>query len=216
MPASNSTRLIILSPAGLHREAWRALLAHQPGITICGAVDDTSQFASLVHPIQPTTLLVDLPTPQPDLARQLKALVPHCGLVFLVQSYDLAQIVALLQAGATGCVSRDDSVGDLCRAIIAAGRDEIVLPSAIASRALTALARGNLTTDSLVEPLSDRETDVIRLLAQGLTNKDIAQTLVLSVRTVEAYLRSIYGKLGVHSRTEAVLWAVKRPDLTGL
>jgi DNA-binding NarL/FixJ family response regulator len=50
----------------------------------------------------------------------------------------------------------------------------------------------------------------------GFTNKDIAQTPVLSVRTVEAYLRSIYGKLGVHSRTEAALWAVKHPDLTGL
>jgi DNA-binding NarL/FixJ family response regulator len=94
-PASDSTRLIILSPAALHREAWRALLAHQPGISVCGAVDDISQLASLVHPIQPTTLLVDLPTPQPDLARQLKALVPHGGLIFLVQSYDLAHCRAL-------------------------------------------------------------------------------------------------------------------------
>ena len=63
--------------------------------------------------------------------------------------------------------------------------------------------------DELIEPLSDREMEVLRLLAQGLTNKAIAQSLILSVRTVEAHLRSIFGKLGVHSRTEAALWAVK-------
>lgn len=67
----------------------------------------------------------------------------------------------------------------------------------------------SLPPDRLIEPLSEREADVLRLLAQGLTNKDIAQTLILSVRTVEAHLRSVYGKLGVRSRTEAALWAVK-------
>ncbi len=212
MPAtrdSASILLIIVSQAALHREAWRALLAHQPGISVGGAVDDVSQAAALVQPGQPTTLLIDLPDPQPDLARQIKTLVPHGSVLFLVPSYDPTEIVPLLQAGATGCVSRDDSVGDLCRAIIAAGRGEVVLPPAVASRVLAALARGDLGDHSLVESLTERETEVVRLLAQGLTNKDIAQTLILSVRTVEAYLRSIYGKLGVRSRTEAALWAVR-------
>jgi DNA-binding NarL/FixJ family response regulator len=115
-----------------------------------------------------------------------------------------------LQAGANGCVARDDPVGDLARAVIAAGRGEIVLPPAIAARALLVLARGGPTTDTLIEPLSDREVEVLRLLADGHTNKDIAQALLISVRTVEAHLRSIYGKLNVRSRTEAVLWAVRR------
>jgi DNA-binding NarL/FixJ family response regulator len=74
---------------------------------------------------------------------------------------------------------------------------------------LVALARGESAAQSLVEPLSEREIEVLRLLAHGSTNKDIAQTLILSVRTVEAHLRNIYGKLGVRSRTEAALWAVK-------
>ena len=115
----------------------------------------------------------------------------------------------LLQAGATGCISRDDTVGDLARAIIAAGRGEPVLPPVIASQALLALARGQAVSQNPIESLSEREMEIVRLLAQGQTNKDIAQTLILSVRTVEAHLRSIFARLGVRSRTEAALWAAK-------
>ena len=150
--------------------------------------------------------------------RRLRAAAPDCGQLFLVGSYDLAEIIPLLQGGATGCVSREDSVGDLARAVVAAGRGEIVLPPTIAARALAALARGEpaggptarSSDGGLLEPLSEREMEVLRSLARGHTNKDIAQTLVLSVRTVEAHLRSIYGKLGVGTRIEAALWAVKR------
>jgi DNA-binding NarL/FixJ family response regulator len=105
-------------------------------------------------------------------------------------------------------MARDAAVGDLARGIIAAGRGEIVLPADLATKALVALARGE---DFQAEPevtLTLREQQVLDLLAQGLTNKDIAQALILSVRTVEAHLRNIYDKLGVASRTEAALWAV--------
>lgn len=116
----------------------------------------------------------------------------------------------LLQAGITGCLSREEPVAELSRAIIAVGRGEIVLPPSLAVRALAVLARGDTGGNGgLIEPLSERESEVLRLLAQGLTNKDIAQTLILSVRTVEAHLRNIFGKLGVRSRTEAALWAAK-------
>ncbi|HKZ82162.1 MAG TPA: response regulator transcription factor [Anaerolineae bacterium] len=203
------TRLIVLSPAMLHREAWRALLSAQPDLVVCGLVADVTNLTALLPPGQPTTLLVDLPAPQLDVARQVKSLAPEAGVLFLVQSYELTEIVPLLQAGATGFVSRNDSVGDLVRAIAAAGRGELVLPTSIAAGALTALARGESVGLSPSEALSERELEVLRLLGQGLTNKDIAQTLILSVRTVEAHLRNIYGKLGVHSRTEAALWAVR-------
>ena len=78
-----------------------------------------------------------------------------------------------------------------------------------AIKALVAIARGEGVDDAQTEALSEREAEILRLLAQGLTNKDIAQTLILSVRTVEAHLRNIFAKLGVRSRTEAALWAVK-------
>jgi len=203
------TDVIIIAPMALHREAWRALLSGQPDILVLGSVGDAAGVASLVRAGQPVTVSIDLATPQPDLARELKAIEPSLGLLFLVQSYDLSEIIPLLQAGATGCLSHDATVSDLARAIIAVGRGEIVLPPAIAARVLTALARGESIGPNLAEPLSEREIEVVRWLAHGFTNKDIAQTLILSVRTVEAHLRSIYGKLGVRTRTEAALWAVK-------
>jgi DNA-binding NarL/FixJ family response regulator len=203
------TRLVILAPAALHREAWRALLTGQPDITVVGAMADINLLAMSPSAPQPTTVLIDLPQVIPDFARQLKTAAPECGLLFLVPSYDLADILPLLQAGATGCVSRDDSVGNLARAIIAVGRGELALPPTIATQALLALARGEAVSQNQTEALSEREMEIVRLLAQGLTNKDIAQTLILSVRTVEAHMRSIFAKLGVHSRTEAALWAIK-------
>jgi DNA-binding NarL/FixJ family response regulator len=209
MTAHSPTSLIILASATLYRAAWRSLLADQPDITVAGAVGDISRVSTLLQPGQPATLLIDLPPPLLPLTQQLRTIVPTLGLLFLVDSYELDQILPLLRAGATGCISRDEPVAELARAIIAVGRGEITLPASIASRALAALARGESPAGDLIEPLSDREADVLQHLAQGMTNKDIAQSLILSVRTVEAHLRNIFGKLGVRSRTEAALWATK-------
>lgn len=206
---SVGTHLFIFSSHALQREAWHALLSSQPGIIISGNLTDLSQITTHIRPEGANTILIDLPVPQPEIARQLRALAPQCGFLFLVQSYEFSTILPLLQAGATGIISRDASVGDLARAIIAAGRGEIVLPPEIAVQSLIALAQGLPANQGKSEPLSERESDVLQLLARGHTNKDIAQELILSVRTVEAHLRNIFAKLGVSSRTEAALWAVQ-------
>ncbi len=207
---STATQLLIYAPAALHREAWRALLKDQPSIIVGGVLADVARLTDFLPTDRPTTLLIDLPTSQPDLIRSLKDFGHTLGLLVFVSSYDLSEIVPLLKAGATGCLSRDETVGNLARALIAAGRGELVLPPAIAAQALLALTRGEpLGSEDPIEPLTDRELEVLRLLAQGLTNKDIAQTLILSVRTIDAHLRSIFGKLNVRSRTEAALWAAR-------
>lgn len=202
------TELIIFSQYALQREAWKALLMNQPGIRVIEEVDEVHRIPAAVAP-GPATILVDLPALQPDFVSELKRSIPQAGLLILVQSYEVAEVITLLRAGATGFISRDASLGDLGRAIIAAGRGEIVLPPEIAVQSLIALAQGQPVEQEMVAPLSERETEVLGLLAQGFTNKDIAQALILSVRTVEAHLRSIFAKLGVSSRTEAALWAVQ-------
>ena len=93
---------------------------------------------------------------------------------------------------------------NLFQALIPARRDEMALRSSFAVRPLAALAGDEPMESGLVEPLSEREIEVLRLVARGLTNKDIAQTLFLSVQTVKTHLHHIFGKLGVRSRTEAV------------
>ena len=93
---------------------------------MAGAVGDACEIATLLQPGQPTTVLIDLPAPHPDLAQQIKSTSPDLGLLFLIPAYELTEILPLLRAGATGCVSRDNSVGDLARAAIAVGRGETV------------------------------------------------------------------------------------------
>lgn len=206
---NRQTHVIVFAPATLERQAWRALLADQPFIDVLETSCHVHVVAPLIRPGQDTVVLVDLPGVRVDVATELRAAAPDASLLFLVDDYDLESILPLLRAGVQGVVSRDDDVPDLARALIAAARGELVLPPSIARRALSALATGETITEGLVGELTERETEVLHLLAEGMTNKDIAQTLVLSVRTVEAHLRSIYSKLDVGSRTEAALWAVK-------
>lgn len=208
MVAPDPTRVIIFATAALYCAAWRALLAEQPDLIVIGTVAHPSELIAFPQIGLPTTVLLDLLTPPADLIRQCKAINTTFGLLVLVPAYDLEHMLVLLGSGATGCLARDATVGDLARAIIAVGRGEIVLPPTLAARALAAFARGEPVQGTLAVPLSEREMEVLRLLAAGLTNKDIAQSLLLSVRTIEAHLRSIFVKLNVRSRTEAALWAV--------
>lgn len=208
-PPPPFTRVIILAEATLPRLAWVALLERQPGLAVGGTAATLDDVLTLPPADGDTAVLLDFSHTLPEQLSRLVAIVPTYGLLCLVVDYDLSQIVGLLQAGATGVLSRDATLPELARALIAVGRGEMVLPPSLAVHALTALARGEATQPRHPETLTDRERDVLTLLAQGLTNKDIAQSLFLSVRTIEAHLRHIYGKLDVTSRTEAVLWAVQ-------
>jgi DNA-binding NarL/FixJ family response regulator len=202
------THVVIYAMGRLQRAAWSALIERQPGIEVAGGAASPAELTQSVKAGQNTAVLLDAPVLAREPVNRLVAAAPGAGLLFLVDAYDLEAIVSLLRAGAIGVIHRDAHPGDLARSLVAAGRGEIVLPPELAGRALAALARGEVRLDQPGDRLTDREQEVLTLLAQGMTNKDIAQSLVLSVRTVEAHLRNVYGKLDVSSRTEAALWAV--------
>ena len=206
---STAIKVVILADATLPRLAWEALLAPQPGLVVWGTAVNLDDLLALSVIGGRATILIDLKESLTPQVEQIAKAIPDIGQLCLVDEYDPSQIVTLLQAGAVGILSRDATLPELTRALIAASRNEIVLPPELAATVLAALARGGLRTQQNIETLTDRESDVLTLLAKGMTNKDIAQTLFLSVRTVEAHLRNIYGKLDVASRTEAVLWAVQ-------
>ena len=201
--------MIVVAPGALRRAAWEALLAHQPGLEVAGSVGTTLAVAGLMPSTGPVTILLDVGM-EADLVSDLVGLAKGAGVLALLDKPDVARVVPLLRAGATGCLATDATAGDLVRALVAVGRGEIALPPGIAARDLTELARPIAREPRAIDPLTEREREVVELLAQGVTNKDVAQRLFLSVRTVEAHLRSSYAKLGVRSRTEAVLWAIRQ------
>jgi len=204
------TTVFIYSPFELIRSAWKSLLADQAFIQVVGEANDLATLQARATSISPHTLFIDALDLDKQLVEQMQVQMLNSGLLVLGDEYPLTDLVQWMQAGVTGFISRDVTVSELARAIIATGRGELWLPPKIAGKALAALAsRENLVSGEPIETLSERETDVLRMLVKGMTNKDIAQSLILSVRTVEAHLRSIYGKLGAHSRTEAALWAVR-------
>ncbi len=201
-------QVIVFCQNRLLQAAWLALLQKQPGLTAVSVAATIPDLQIQTNTGQPTAVFVDVPAISPDFVAGMSPAVANGGLLFLVDEYEVDEMITLLQAGATGFIQRNAAVPDLARAIIAVGRGEIVLPPDKASQVMLGLARGGGQKERPLANLTDREKEVLTLLAQGLTNKDIAQTLILSVRTVEAHLRNIYGKLQVASRTEAALWAI--------
>ncbi len=209
MQMTDKTNLIIYTPRRLHADAWQALLGAEVFLELLGTTDSLEQMRQWRSGEGRMAVLVDVPQPASALAARAAHDVPEAGLLFLVDDYDLETVLPLIQAGANGCISRDESHASLVRALIAVGRDELALPEQVAGDVLLALARDKHPKGGLIEELTEREREVLNQLAMGSTNKDIAQALMISVRTVEAHLRSVYAKLEVSSRTEAVLWAVQ-------
>src|SRR3972149_407975 len=107
------TQLVIFADAALHRGGGRALLSGQPGIRLAGAAGDLAAVTSFLPFGQPGAVLVDQSPPRPDLVRRLKASAPEGGVLLLVDTYDLGEVIPLLQAGATGGISRATPVGAL-------------------------------------------------------------------------------------------------------
>jgi two-component system nitrate/nitrite response regulator NarL len=184
-------RVHLVSSRVLIRSGLSALLRVQPQIQLAGesaSWSDTSQ-ADLVlwdaHDANPHSL----PVP------------------FLVLLSDSKPALAWLDAGARGIVLESSATEQLLDAIRQTARGEVYLPPELAQQVNASLGDEVPPHTLLVEPLTDREREVLRFLGQGLSNKSIAQKLYLSVRTVEGHLANIYGKLQVKSRTEATLWA---------
>lgn len=200
---------------GLQGAAWLSLLEDESFLNVLGQTGDSAELADKFEEESPAALLVDLADARPADAERLASEIPGVGILLLLGSTDAEAIAAFVGAGVSGVISRNSDSASLVRALIAVGRGELVLPDEISGRVLQILAAGNAGHEPSVEPLTEREVEVLGHLANGKTNKDIGQALMISVRTVEAHLRNIYGKLNVDSRTEAALWAVRNDLAAG-
>lgn len=187
-------RVLILSSRLLVRSGLAALLYGQPQIQAVGASaelpTDTTQF---------DLVLWDVGTISP---RPL-------ALRFLVLLSDGTRARTWLDAGAAGIVLEISPLDELLDAIRQVSRGDTYYPPPLAQQVLASPTVDLQSEERSVEPLTEREREVLQLLAQGLSNKDIAQKLYVSVRTVEGHLANVYGKLHIKSRTEAALWATR-------
>jgi len=140
---------------------------------------------------------------------RIKAELPETEIVTMTSFIEEEKVTAALEAGASGYVLKDAEADEVAAAIRAAYAGEVHLDPAVARLLAQRLRQKKFPTDELIEPLTDRERDVLRLLGQGMSNKDIGAHLFITERTARTYVSNILGKLGLASRTQAALWAVE-------
>jgi NarL family two-component system response regulator LiaR len=204
-------RLVIVDDHGVVRAGLRMYLQGQPDLEVVGEAADGATALACVQELMPEVVLMDLQMPGMDgveAIRRIRATQPEVEVVVLTTFLDSARISAAIQAGAIGYVLKDVPPGELADAIRAAARGEVHLAPAVQRLLLQAMAQPNQVTAS-PEVLTEREREVLTLLAAGRSNKEIARHLRLSERTVKGHVGSVLGKLGLASRTQAAIYAMQ-------
>ena len=193
------------------REATAELLDHQPDMEVVGQASTGEETVDLVKALRPDVVVMDAAMPHMNGLDATRLIISGClstRVLVLSAHEDEQHVVPMLEAGATGYLPKTVSLNDLLEAIRATNLGISVLPPAIASVVVRHISGDS---DRVAGPsITDREAEVLNLVAQGLTNDQIARRLHLSKRTVEAHLTHIFTKLNVFSRTEAALLAQKR------
>jgi DNA-binding NarL/FixJ family response regulator len=211
---SEPIRIMLVDDQALFRESLALLLNTQPDLHVVGEAANGVAALQLVAQVRPHVVLMDLRMPILDgiaATQQLRAEHPDVQVIALTTFDDDADVFAALRAGAIGYVLKDVSGETLFAAVRAAARGESLLPPAIAAKVVAELTRTATSSAAraqpLAEPLSERELEIVRLLARGATNREIAATLVLAEGTVKNHLTNILGKLGARDRAQAALIA---------
>ncbi len=215
-------RILVVEDHALVREGTAGLLDREPDLTVTGQASSAEQALELLSELLPDVALVDVNLPGMNgiaLAQSIARQYPQTRVVILSAYDDYAYVIGALEAGVAGYLLKTASARELCDAVRAAAGGALVLDHAISMR-LTKQWRTGPTGPAAA--LTARETEVLRLVAQGLPNKQIASQLGLGLRTVESHVSNVLGKLGLNSRTEAALYAVShdlpsasRPGRTG-
>ena len=211
----NKTRVIIADDHVLFREGTRNILEQEPDMEVVGEANDGEEAVEVVTRLQPHIALVDIAMPKLngiEATRQIKARCPATA-VLVLTAYDNDQyILALLEAGAAGYLLKNVSGEELVNAIRALKTGEAVLHPTIARKIFSRLITSPPRAEGAALPrdLSGREMEILRLAARGMGNQEIAERLFISRRTVQSHLASIFSKMDVGSRTEAVLQATKK------
>ncbi|RYB89986.1 response regulator transcription factor [Nocardioides oleivorans] len=214
-------RVVLADDHAVVRRGLTGLLESTDDLEVVGVAADGSEAVALVREHRPDVVLMDLQMPVLDGVEATRAIVADQSgdgtgteVLVLTSFSDHARIDAAIEAGAVGYLLKDAEPEVLLDGIRAVARGESPLDPRAARRLLTRSSRGRASSEVGVSDLSPREAEVLRLVVEGLLNKQIAQRLGITERTVKAHLTSVYQRIGVADRTQAALWA-QRHDLGG-
>ena len=209
-------RVIIAEDHTFVREATRQLLEQEPDIEIVGEATDGAEAVALADRLNPDVAIVDISMPVMsgiEATERIKAVRPGTAVLILTQYDDDQYVFALLAAGAAGYLLKDVPSTEIVRAVRSVHAGEPVLHPAIVKKVLArfaAEAQDQQQARPEGELLTEREREILRLAACGLSNARIGERLFVSLRTVQVHLTHIFNKLGVGSRTEAVIVGLRR------
>jgi NarL family two-component system response regulator LiaR len=215
-------RVLIVDDHAIVRDGIRSLLATEPNIEVVGEADNGRDAVSRAQQLQPDVILMDLMMPAMDGIEATRRIIgdrPDARILVLTSFAADDKVFPAIKAGAMGYLLKDSPSEDLVRAIHEVYRGESSLHPKIARKLLQELS-GALRPDppstpelldkDLVEPLTEREVEVLKLVAQGRSNREIADQLVVTEGTVRAHVSNILGKLHLASRTQATLYALRK------
>ena len=209
-------RVLLVDDHGVVRRGLRGYLELLDDIEIVGEAENGLLGADLAAELKPDVVLMDLLMPNMDgvtAIGRIKAELPETEIVTMTSFIEEEKVTAALEAGASGFILKDAEADDVAAAIRAAHNDEVHLDPAAAR----ILAKGIRTRSAapVVDPLTERELEVLALVGRGRSNKEIATELGITERTARTHVSNILGKLGLASRTQAALYAVERKLVPG-
>jgi DNA-binding NarL/FixJ family response regulator len=209
-------RVLIVDDHAVVRQGLRTLIDLQEDMAVVGEGGDGWEAIELAGQLQPDVILLDLVMPRMDgvsAMRQIRERSPGSHVFILTSFGDDSQVFPAIRSGAQGYLLKDIPPDELVQAVRAASRGQVQLAPEIARKLMSAVAaspEGAPThADAAAQSLSGREVEVLRAIAGGLSNREIAEKLDISEKTVRGHINSLLGKLGLQERTQAALWAVK-------
>jgi NarL family two-component system response regulator LiaR len=204
-------RVLITDDHKVVRRGLRGFLELDPALEVVGEASNGKEASDMARRLEPDVVLMDLLMPVMDgieATREIRRRLPEVEVVALTSVLEDAAVTGAIKAGAIGYLLKTTDADELCEAIKAAAAGQVRLAPEAAARLIREV-RTPENPEALTEPLTERETEVLKLIARGMANKQIAREMFVAISTIKTHVNNLYRKLGVSSRTQAALYAAR-------